>query len=107
MIQSIGLLAAAIWLAMTGAAVAVGNLKIVSWFTGELTCTYGSGAYQRNSGQTARIGHGAIWTFAAGENGVQTIDWLKCGDAVARNMAISLDSPDHMIVIAGPPQRAL
>jgi thiamine pyridinylase len=84
-----------------------GSLKIVSWYAGSLSCSYGSGTYPNGPSRNVNIGYGAPWVFGAGAYGVPTIDWLKCGNAVARNMAITTNSEDHTIVIPGFPQRAL
>jgi thiamine pyridinylase len=83
-----------------------GSLKIATWYGGSLSCAYGSG----DSGGPSRdiqIGYGRTWSFAAGADGVPTIDWLHCGNLVLRNMAITPSSEDHLIIIPDQPKRAL
>jgi len=84
-----------------------GSLKIETWYAGPLTCTYGSGNFLSGRSQDIVIGYGRTWTFAAGANNIPTIDWLRCGDAIARNMAITGASQDHLIIIPDMPKRAL
>ena len=101
----LGTLAILLLAVETMAAATAGSLRIVSWYSGTITCNYGPGDYPTGPVHSVKISYGAPWVYAPAPG--SSIDWLVCGNALARHMSITPTSPDHTIVISGFPQRAL
>lgn len=51
-------------LAMLSSQALAGDLRIVSWSTDPITCSYGSGDYPNNPIETVVIGYGAPWIYS-------------------------------------------